>query len=116
MPDITVFESNAGGGLYAEQVEDEIKKRGVKLNIRSIPTGSQRSKKSRILQYSTDILEMNFLESPRRSREYASFMTNLCLYTSEGRNVNDDAPDSLALFFEHASIGGAVLTPMRRPY
>lgn len=47
------------------------------------------------------------------------FMDNLTVYNSQGRNINDDAPDSLAMFCAEIMEGGSLpprVKPIKRPF
>ena len=49
--------------------------------------------------------------------DIGSFMDNLTVYNSQGRNINDDAPDSLAMFCAEIMEGGSLparVKPVRR--
>lgn len=51
--------------------------------------------------------------------DIGSFMDNLIVYNSQGRNINDDAPDSLAMFCSEIMEGGSLparVKPIRRPF
>lgn len=51
--------------------------------------------------------------------DIGSFMDNLTVYNSQGRNINDDAPDSLAMFCSEIMEGGslpATVRPIKRPF
>ena len=51
--------------------------------------------------------------------DIGSFMDNLTVYNSQGRNLNDDAPDSLAMFCAEIMEGGSLpprVRPIKRPF
>lgn len=51
--------------------------------------------------------------------DIGSFMDNLTVYNSQGRNINDDAPDSLAMFCSEIMEGGSLparVKPIKRPF
>ena len=55
-------------------------------------------KEQRIFDKAPDIREhMIFLESGKRSKAYELFMQNVFSFSINGKNKNDDAPDSLAM-------------------
>lgn len=91
-------EKNNGGGEYAEDIEEYLKKMGIKINIKSEFANTQMSKQDRILAYAPDIRKFYFLDaSSRRGKpSYQKAMENLFSYTMNGKNKHDDAPDSLA--------------------
>jgi hypothetical protein len=59
---------------------------------------SNKSKETRIVQHSPAIRGFVFLNpnSPDATPEYRLAMRHLTTYTVNGKNLNDDAPDSLA--------------------
>lgn len=117
--DITevVLERNAGGLLYRDNLMEKLKERGYfhcRCETRPAPVGM--SKDDKIKGYS-DWIKENFIFllpthlipkddlSGRyfRSDEYNRAMEELVMYVYEGKNVHDDAADSLAqlaLYFE----------------
>lgn len=91
------FESNSGGFEFADQVDDDLRKRGIHCSITSKRAPNTKSKQTKILQYAPDIKRsFVFLEPSKRSRAYRDFFRELTTYTSAGRNPHDDAPDALA--------------------
>lgn len=97
------FESNNGGSLYQEYIEDRLKEKGYRLNMRSIPAPTNKAKEARIWDKSPEIREFYFLEDGLRSKDYTKFMQNLFSFTLYGKNTHDDAPDSLALLAKEVS-------------
>lgn len=88
------FESNNGGKLYAQNVARET---GSYTDISWIPTTS--NKITRLLHDSAWIKRnIVFKRNPKPGSEYAKFMEQVCTYLKEGKNLHDDAPDSLSLF------------------
>lgn len=102
------IEKNNGGLLLADSIKVEMAKRGVnhcKIELVSAP--NKISKEDKISGYS-DYVKRNFVfikpnkelpsdELPRyrRSDEYNKAIDEMCMYSPEGKNPNDDAADSI---------------------
>jgi predicted phage terminase large subunit-like protein len=84
---------------YADGVEDELRNRGLRVNVqRSTSHYTGNGKEQRIFDRAPDIrTHMIFLAEGHRSREYELFMQNVYAFSITGRNKHDDAPDSLAM-------------------
>ncbi len=93
-----VIESNVDGGLK-KVLEEKLHKLGVHYCV-IIEKYNTVPKKIRIEAEKGNIV--NKIVFPSRNCienvEMSRFMSNLTLYNSSGRNVNDDAPDSNAMF------------------
>lgn len=92
-----VFEANNGGDMYKEDIEEMLKKRGYRLNIRSKFAPTTRAKEYRIQDKAPEIREFYFLEDGIRSKDYTKFMQNVYSFTMLGKNKHDDGPDGLAI-------------------
>lgn len=90
------FEGNNGGSEYAEDIDKKLREQNVHINISSKRAPTTQSKASRILQYTPDINRMYFRSDKGRGEMYDKFIENLLTYNQNGKNINDDAPDSLA--------------------
>ena len=102
------IEKNNGGMLLADSIKVEMAKRGVnhcKIELVSAP--NKISKEDKISGYS-DYVKRNFIfikpnkelpndELPRyrRSAEYEKAIDEMCMFSPEGKNPNDDAADSI---------------------
>ncbi len=92
------IEANKSTEAYAEGVEAELKKLGVKLNLTTKPAPSNEAKYQRIFDKAPDIkASMIFLEDGKRDKPYAKFMENVYGYKMYAKNAHDDAPDSLSM-------------------
>lgn len=93
-----VFEANNGGDFYAKDITGILKEAGYPCFIVARRAESNKSKETRIVQYSPDIKGFLFLDpkSDLATPMYRQFMSQLTTYTLNGKNRNDDAPDSLA--------------------
>ena len=100
------IEQNAGGKLFTDSIKNELKQRGV-LHCRIIPyyASTRVPKEERIKAYSDWVKEnLVFLianqyadagATYKRSEQYQGAMNEMHMHTSEGKNRNDDAPDSI---------------------
>lgn len=97
-PHYVQFESNNGGDMYAEYLDDKLKEMGYRFNIGSVLTtgGVNANKHTEILTYAPDIKRnFHFLNRKCRSDDYKRAMKELFQYTQNGKVKHDDAPDSL---------------------
>lgn len=102
------FEANAGGEGYKDEVDAELKKKGYKTSLVSkyaqqmiLSNGghaakTHQRKEQRIWDNAEEIRKFYFRDIGCQSQEYRKFMTNLYSFTMNGKNKNDDSPDSLA--------------------
>ncbi|MBW2595147.1 MAG: hypothetical protein JRC93_04095 [Deltaproteobacteria bacterium] len=91
-----VFEANNGGDFYSRDVDALVKETDHKMFITNMLAKSNKSKETRIIQHSPAIRSFTFLHPDAGSPMYRAFITGLTTYTVNGKNFNDDAPDSLA--------------------
>lgn len=115
-PHKTRFEQNNGGDEYADIVDSELRKDGVRLNITSKRSPSNQSKLSRIIMFAPEIKRMFFIDEKHRSKEYNQFMNELTMFVQTGKNLHDDAPDSLGMLADFKFNGIATMTAMKRPF
>lgn len=97
------FEANQGGEGYKDEIEELLKKKGRKINLRSEYAPTNMRKAQRIWDKAGSIREFYFRDVGCRSHEYRKFMTNLYSFTVTGKNKHEDAADclaSLAYFIE----------------
>ena len=116
MPHVTRFEQNNGGDEYADVVDSELRKDGVRLNITSKRAPTTQSKLSRIIMFAPEIKKFVFIDEKNRTPEYRAFMNELTMFVQTGKNPHDDAPDSLAMLVDFMSGGVARITAVRRPF
>ncbi len=94
------IESNNGGEYYAQDVDDQIKKRGGYTSVRTFFTST--NKITKIITES-DFIKKHFVfldESKLQDgkhEEYKAFMRNLLEFTITGKVKHDDAPDALSM-------------------
>lgn len=92
------IEANKSTEAYKDGVENELMKKGFRLSISTKAAPPSTSKKARIFDKAPDIREhFIFLEEGKRDKPYSMFMQNVFSFKIEGKNKNDDAPDSLAM-------------------
>lgn len=93
-----LFEANNGGDEYCADVSRILcDEKFVRVNLTSRKAPTNISKISRIEQHAPTIRDFYFLSSENQSEEYSKFMDELYSFSFIGKNLHDDAPDSLAL-------------------
>lgn len=110
LPHKNQFEANNGGEEYADKVDEDLRRDGIRLNIISVRSPSTVSKMTRIIQYAPEIKQFYFLEEKYQSPEYRAFMQELTTFVQTGKNPHDDAADSLAMLAEAIFAGGTKVT------
>lgn len=56
-----------------------------------------------------------FIDAKSRSSEYDKFMRELTLFTVSGKNLHDDAPDSIAMLADFITGGIKMVKVAKRP-
>jgi predicted phage terminase large subunit-like protein len=110
------FEANNGGTEYAQAVDKMLREKGCVLNISTRRAPGNAPKLSRIIQYAPDILKIHFLDFDHSTPEYRSFIEWLCSFVSLGKNVHDDAPDSLAQLMDLATGNWGIVSVQKRVF
>jgi hypothetical protein len=116
------FEANAGGHEYANIVDDGLREKGFHTNIisRKAPSMSKSAlgsgKTARIIQFAPDIKKFYFLDEKHRNKEYRAFMREVCLFVQTGKNLHDDACDSLAMMADELYHGSNQISVFKRPF
>lgn len=110
------FESNNGGAEYADHVDDELRKAGYHINITSRRAPNNQSKLARIIQFAPDIKKFYFLDERHRNKEYRAFMREVTTFVQTGKNLHDDACDSLAMAADELFHGGTKVEVFKRPF
>lgn len=110
------FEANNGGTEYAQAIDEMLRAKGCVLNISTRRAPGNAPKLSRIIQYAPDILKIHFLDFDHSTPEYRSFIEWLCSFVSLGKNVHDDAPDSLAQLMDLATGNWGIVTVQKRVF
>lgn len=83
---------------YADELSAELKRMGHSIRMTTKAASTRTSKQDRIFAKAPEIRD-NFIfrASGCRSKEYQQFMEQLFAFKMIGKNVHDDAPDSLAM-------------------
>jgi predicted phage terminase large subunit-like protein len=115
-PHMMRWEDENGGGEYGVIVDEALRQDGVKINMSYKKAPRTQSKMSRIIQFAPDIKRLYFRAEKCRDSEYEKFMRELTLFTVSGKNIHDDAPDSLAMLVDFLSTGVKTVTVGRRPF
>ena len=119
------YENNGIGRAFEDPIKEGLKKEnyfGIKINTFNAPEHMNKTEK---ISYYADSVknELYFIEEGskgqyKRSQEYSEALWSVNTFTLEGKNVHDDAPDSLAQVmrvFEEKSNGTVdiILNPFR---
>ena len=115
-PHMVRWESDNGGSEYGCIVDEKLRQEGVRINMSYKKSPTNQSKLSRIIQFAPDIKKIYFRDEKCRSSEYEKFMRELTMFTVSGKNLHDDAPDSMAMLVDFLSNGVKVVSVMRRPF
>lgn len=108
------FEANNGGDAYATDISDKI---AVKVNITWKKAPTTQSKVSRIIQWAPDIKRFYFLDRAHRSAEYQKWFDEFTSFVQTGKNLHDDAADSLAQLAEFIADSNLTkVTIFERPF
>lgn len=116
------FEANNGGSEYAAKIDEDLRAKGFHTNVvsKKAPSSSKsergRGKVARIIQFSPDIKKFYFLDDRHRSKEYREFMREVTTFVQTGKNLHDDACDSLAMIADEIAHGSNVVTVFQRPW
>lgn len=113
-PKMVRWESNNGGDEYGGIVDEKLRQENVRVNMSYKKAPTNQSKLSRIIQFAPDIKRLYFLDSKNRSSEYEKFMRELTTFTVSGKNLHDDAPDSLAMLVDFLANGVKTVSVMKR--
>ena len=116
LPHKARFEANNGGHEYADNVDKELRKDGVHINVFSRKAPNNQSKLARIIQFAPDIKKFYFLGDKYRSKEYREFMQEVTTFVQTGKNLHDDACDSLAMVADELYHGCNRFEIFNRPF
>ena len=110
------FEANNGGHEYADNVDKELRKDGVHINVFSKKAPNNQSKLARIIQVAPDIKRFYFIADKYRSKEYRAFMQEVTTFVQTGKNLHDDACDSLAMVADELYRGAGKVEIFKKPF
>lgn len=116
IPNKARFEANNGGHEYADNVDKALREDGVHINIFSKKAPNNQSKLARIIQFAPDIKKFYFLADKYRSKEYREFMQEVTTFVQTGKNIHDDACDSLAMLADEIYHGISRVEVFARPW
>lgn len=106
-----IFEANSGGQMYAQKVQDELRKREYLCSCESVRAPNNASKADKIKACEGVIKQkFRFLDETKhkkdefsddvkiyeRSPQYERALEEMSMFVTIGKNLNDDAPDSIA--------------------
>lgn len=105
------IEANKMTAGFADELNEILRKRGIKCVVLTKAAPTNVSKEQRIFDKAPEIREsFVFLTAEKRDKPYQAFMDNVFTFTINGRNKHDDAPDSLAMaagmVFKHTMSAG----------
>lgn len=112
------FEANQGGEGYKDEVQRVLEEKyKYKMRMESAYAPTTKRKEQRIWDKAQEIREYYFRDNGCRNEMYRRFMLNLYSFTMRGKNLHDDAPDSLATLAFYVTGGwGAKVQPIARPF
>lgn len=98
------FEANNGGNEYCEAITQMLKTKGIRCSLSAKRAPNTQKKIAKIEQYMPEIKEMYFLSPEARegNPDYVDFMRDLNTFSFVGKNLHDDAADSLAQLADFA--------------
>ena len=116
------FEANNGGSEYASKIDEYLKEKGFCTNIisKKAPSSNKsergKGKMARIIQFSPEIRRFYFLDEQHRNKEYRAFMQEVTTFVQTGKNIHDDACDSLAMLADEIFHGTNKVEVFKRPF
>lgn len=116
IPNKARFEANNGGHEYADNVDKALREDGIHINVFSKKAPNNQSKLARIIQFAPDIKKFYFLADKHRSKEYREFMEEVTTFVQTGKNVHDDACDSLAMLADEIFHGSNRVEIFKKPW
>ncbi len=92
------FEANNGGDFYARDIDKMLKANNYHCNIKTERAQGSNGKLSRIIQHAPAVKEFYFRDSSLYNDDemYGQMMNQLLSFVQTGKNLHDDAPDSMA--------------------
>ena len=123
------IEKNSGGQLLADNIKKEMESRGcIHCRITLVSAPVKMSKEDKISGYSDFVKEhfiflaphtrlVNGMNPYKRTSDYEKAISELCMYSPQGRQPHDDAPDGitqLAMMFDQKRNG--TVEAIRNPF
>lgn len=105
------IEANKMTQGFADELNTELRKKGIKCVVLTKAAPTNTSKEQRIFDKAPEIREnFVFLTPDKQTKPYQMFMDNVYSFTITGKNKHDDAPDSLSMAagmaFKHTMSAG----------
>lgn len=92
------IEATKATSEFPNDVQQFLNDNGKRINLTTKAASTQKTKQDRVFAQSPVIIDnFVFLASGKRSKEYQQFMEQVFGFKIVGKNVHDDAPDSLAM-------------------
>ena len=110
------IEANKSTASYKDEIEELLRKKGVRVNITTRTAPNNTSKEMRIFDKAPEIREFYFLEEGRRSKAYSQFMQNVYSFKLTRKNKHDDSVDSLAQAVEMIRNTSGIVSVVRRQF
>ena len=110
------IEANKSTASYKDEIEEILRKKGVRVNITTRVAPNNTTKEMRIFDKAPEIREFYFLEEGKRSKAYSQFMQNVYSFKLTGKNKHDDSVDSLAQAVEMIRYAGSSISVFRRTF
>lgn len=112
------FESNNAGGGFADDIQEELEKRGGITHITKKRTTSNKLTK---IIVNSDYVKKNFYFKDKSryepGSEYGRYMRELTSFTHAGKNAHDDAPDGTVMLVEFLqSLNMSKVEVFKRPF
>lgn len=103
---------------YADDLRKELDRIGCGCTIVTHTAPQNTSKEIRIFDKAPDIRQyLIFRDQGHRPKDYNQFMQNVFSFTVNGRNLHDDAPDSLSMAIDRMyKSGGSKVEIFQRPF
>jgi predicted phage terminase large subunit-like protein len=90
------YESNSAGGRIADGIAEQCKKLGHTVTIQK--QYSTQNKETRIIVDAGWIKQNCYFKKDPPNADYKKFINMLTHYTTEGKNLHDDAPDAMSMY------------------
>ena len=110
------IESNRGGTIFAQNVQNRLKELG---GMTSISTRWTQSNKETRIQSMSGIVKAHvlFKDESLYTKEYREAMNQLCTYSMMGKSKHDDVPDAMAMFADWQMTDRTnIATILKRPF
>ena len=110
------FEATKTTMDYPDWISEELRKLGVKCTITTKAAPNGISNLMRIFDKAPEIREFYFRDTNCRNKDYQKFMECMFSFKMAGRNLHDDAPDSMAQLCGMLILPQQYATVINSPY